>query len=128
MDDNVWVKVIRFLYGSNGGFFRDRRSASGLSPWERILAADAKLREKGIIKEEVLEKVVGDGRQTSFWKDVWVGDCSLASRFPRLVRRDSYPSCLVADRWSEQGCRFSWSRPITGGVALGQVNVLVELL
>ena len=27
---------------------------------------------------------VGDGRATSFWKDVWIGDDALADRFPRL--------------------------------------------
>ncbi|KAL4574586.1 hypothetical protein LXL04_021420 [Taraxacum kok-saghyz] len=127
-EDTVWTKVIRFLYGSTGGFFRERISASGLSPWERILAAEAKLREKDIIKEEVLEKVLGDGKNTRFWTDVWVGERSLAARFPRLMRRDSAPDCLVADRWSAQEWQFSWSRPITGGVAAGQFKVLVELL
>ncbi|KAL4563484.1 hypothetical protein LXL04_027527 [Taraxacum kok-saghyz] len=127
-EDTLWVRVIRILYGEKGGFFSLRRQASGFSPWARLLAADAKLQEQEIIKEEVLERRVGDGKNIRFWKDVWVGPCTLESRFPRLARRDSNPHCWVAERWFDGGWRWSWASPILRGVAFGQVQQLEELL
>ncbi|KAL4573100.1 hypothetical protein LXL04_019893 [Taraxacum kok-saghyz] len=126
--DNIWVTVIRFLYGHNGGFFSTRCQASGFSPWARILATNAKLREKDVLQEEVMERRVGDGKKMRFWTDVWVGNISLSTKFPRLFKRDCVPDCLVADRWAEDGWAFSWSRPITGGVAFGQLQEMVDLL
>ncbi|KAL4567417.1 hypothetical protein LXL04_023001 [Taraxacum kok-saghyz] len=66
------------------------------------------------------KRCLGMEKNTMFWTDVWGGERSLAARFPKLMRRDSAPDCL--------GWQFSWSRPITGGVATGQFKVLVELL
>ena len=112
------------------GFFWDgsenRRKIAWIK-WDGILAA----KEMGglnigslvrfnlaLIKEEVLEKMMGNGITTRFWTDVWVGNQSLVSRFPRLYERDCDPMCLVSERWYVGGWRWLWSRPITGGVVL----------
>jgi len=34
--------------------------------------------------EENIRRVVGDGRDTLFWYDKWVGDILLKLKFPRL--------------------------------------------
>jgi hypothetical protein len=30
------------------------------------------------------KKILGNGRSTSFWRNIWCGDVSLADKFPRL--------------------------------------------
>ncbi|KAL4556012.1 hypothetical protein LXL04_038647 [Taraxacum kok-saghyz] len=127
-EGSLWVRVTRLMYGDDGGFFKSKRSALGSSPWAWILAAEAKLREKEVSKEDVLEKQVGNGMSTRFWKDVWVGKQSLASRFPRLFKWEGDPMGLVSEKWSVDGWQWTWSRPITDGIALGQVQSLCELL
>ena len=81
-----------------------------------------------MIKEEVLQKKVGNGMKTHFWNDVWFGKQAFRYRFPRLFKREGDPLCRVSDRWSEEGWRWFWHRPITGGVALGQLMELTQLL
>jgi hypothetical protein len=48
--------------------------------WRNICLLDNNVK----IYEEGEVKVVGNGQLTSFWHEVWVGNQSLATRFPRL--------------------------------------------
>ncbi|PWA46450.1 RNA-directed DNA polymerase, eukaryota, Reverse transcriptase zinc-binding domain protein [Artemisia annua] len=41
---------------------------------------------------------LGNGRSTSFWNDIWIGDTPLIASFPRLYHLDRNPDCLVCDR------------------------------
>ena len=47
--------------------------------------------------------VVGCGHQTSFWKDVWLGECSLKIQFPRLFKicqdQEIYVQAAAATNW-----------------------------
>ena len=45
----LWVRVLKAFYGVSGGFFHERHSAAGDSPWSRLLAGDAKLHTTGVV-------------------------------------------------------------------------------
>jgi hypothetical protein len=48
--------------------------------WRNICLLD---KDVGLFANDVY-KVMGNGNDTSFWIDVWAGNQSLATRFPRL--------------------------------------------
>jgi len=46
---------------------------------------------------ERVSKRVGDGSQTFFWYDRWIGDVPLCTRFRRLFDLATNKLCIVAD-------------------------------
>ncbi|KAL4589632.1 hypothetical protein LXL04_002540 [Taraxacum kok-saghyz] len=108
--ESIWMRLIKVIYGANGSFFEGKRAAVGMSPWSRVLAASRKLHVAGVVLEDTLKREVGNGQKTRFRENCWVGDSSLAKRFPRLVALDVDPGCMVADRWGIDGWDWKWKR------------------
>ncbi|KAL4572915.1 hypothetical protein LXL04_019703 [Taraxacum kok-saghyz] len=102
--DDLWAQVIKTFYGSNGGFFTDRRPTVGGSPWSRILAATAKLHRVEVVPRLKLRRRIGDGRNT----------------------RDS--DCRVADKWDGQRWSSSWQRELVRGRTVDDFVVLQWML
>ena len=79
------VKIRDGIEGANGGWFGERVS-----------------------------KVVGDGNNTFFWFDNWVGDVPLCRRFGRLFDLATNKFRIVADMcvrgWEDGGEAWSWRR------------------
>ena len=98
------------------------------SPWSHILAAVNKMHVTGVVKEDTIFKEVGNGVDTRFWEDVWLGDRPLADRFPRLAALEVDRRCSVADRWREEGWSWSWKRPVMGGRTRTSLFKLERLL
>ncbi|KAL4565983.1 hypothetical protein LXL04_030092 [Taraxacum kok-saghyz] len=124
----LWVKVIKSLYGENGGFGRRSAPAVGGSPWARIISAHGKLDDKGVVSSSVLYKNVGDGQDTRFWLDCWVGDKPLCLLFPRLAALEVDIGCSVAERWSLGDWRWLWRRVFEGGVSHAHLVEMMGLL
>ncbi|KAL4565506.1 hypothetical protein LXL04_029604 [Taraxacum kok-saghyz] len=57
---------------------------------------------------------MGNGRDTFFWEDCWIGDRPLAAVFPRLAALERNRSCTVADRRGVDGWTWEWQRPLEG--------------
>jgi hypothetical protein len=61
-----------------------------------------------------IRRVVGDGVNTLFWFDHWVGDSPLRIKFPRLFDLAVNKECLVAkmerEGWEEGGRAWLWRR------------------
>ncbi|GJS11365.1 RNA-directed DNA polymerase, eukaryota [Tanacetum coccineum] len=71
---------------------------------------------------------VGRGSMIRFWKDVWIGDSSLESRYNRLFRLATNKDCLIRDRISNGEWTWDWSRQILGGHNLASfTNLLLEI-
>jgi mannosylglycoprotein endo-beta-mannosidase len=47
--------------------------------------------------EEVVERRIGNGRLTRFWKDVWIGNTPLCVKFPRLFSLSLQKEVMVGD-------------------------------
>ncbi|XP_071705014.1 uncharacterized protein [Rutidosis leptorrhynchoides] len=77
------------------------------------------------------EKKIGNGRNTRFWEDAWLLDKPLKEVFKRLVRLESNPHVLVANRiQSIDGSivfSWNWSRIVTGRTK-GEMDNLESLL
>ena len=81
--------------------------------------------------ENCCEWRVGDGKDILFWKDVWVGNEDLKSKFPRLFslcgnKECSLQSCgeWVNDRWE---WRLIWRRGLFDRKMYQEVQLLQEV-
>jgi len=76
--DSFWFRVLSARYGVEDG--RVREGGHEASSWWRDVSA--------IQSEEWfhanVSQVVGDGKNTLFWSDAWVGGVSFRGRFNRL--------------------------------------------
>jgi hypothetical protein len=60
-----------------------------------------------------VKRKLGNGMNSSFWVDVWVGSSSLKDRFPRLFSISNQKEAMVAELWngvSEVRWNFIWRR------------------
>ena len=77
-DSSMCINLLRTKYLGNCGVFQEKVKSCSFF-WSGL----RKVRDwygygKGM--------VVGDGKSTHFWLDVWRGDCPLKNRFPSLYR------------------------------------------
>ncbi|KAL4563757.1 hypothetical protein LXL04_027802 [Taraxacum kok-saghyz] len=123
----LWVRLIRGIYGSRGGFFASRRVVDGCSPWSRVVAVAAKMHATEVIKEDTLLRKVGNGRDTKFWDDCWIGGQPLAAKCPRLAALAKHRGGKVAEYWDGNSWKWEWQRPLTGR-NLSMFHELIGLL
>ncbi|KAJ9564768.1 hypothetical protein OSB04_000734 [Centaurea solstitialis] len=124
-----WNKVIRSIYGSEGGCGGREEVGSGRggSVWRNIVGVGRCIDGSGISFSESFRKVVGEGRDTRFWEDVWLGDKSLKEEFPRICRLDSSWGIgeVISEKgeWVEGRWRWLWSwRRDPRGRELGELS------
>jgi len=75
--DSLWYNVLSACYGMEWG--RVREGGRDVYVWWRDISA---LRTDEWFHGNV-RQFVGDGKNTLFWIDVWVGGVSFKDRFPR---------------------------------------------
>jgi len=76
--DSLWFRALAARYGVEEGQLCEGGRAP--SSWWRDIAA---LRSEDWFHGNV-NRFVGDGKNTLFWKDLWLGGMSFRDRFTRL--------------------------------------------
>jgi hypothetical protein len=71
--------------------------------------------------------ILGNGKDTSFWQDRWVGECALMSSYHHLFQLCQQPNISVYEVVMSRGYALSFSRTLTG-VLLVELNVLYIML
>nr|GEV45066.1 NB-ARC domains-containing protein [Tanacetum cinerariifolium] len=66
--------------------------------WSKIIGTSNFLHSKGIIPLNSFCFKVGCGTRVRFWKDVWIGDSPLHTRYNKVYRLDQDKDCLIIDR------------------------------
>ncbi|GKB40411.1 RNA-directed DNA polymerase, eukaryota, reverse transcriptase zinc-binding domain protein [Tanacetum coccineum] len=105
--DSLWVKVIKALHGSEGGFDLIGCKFNGI--WSKIVGTSNYLHSNSILPMDSISFQVGCGSLIQFWKDIWLGDSPLYTRFNRLYRLEQEKNCLVVDRFSNGQWLWNWS-------------------
>nr|GEW41214.1 RNA-directed DNA polymerase, eukaryota, reverse transcriptase zinc-binding domain protein [Tanacetum cinerariifolium] len=67
-----------------------------------------------------LNKRVGNGLETSFWEEVWLGDKNFKTRFPRIYALKSNRKLIVASKMNHNDVGFSLRRMPRDGVEMEQ--------
>lgn len=83
--DCLWTRVLRSKYGGIDVGFDARKGGSGMSAWW----LDLKEMFRGVNGDGLateFEKMIGNGDNTGFWDETWIGDVPLRIEFPRLYR------------------------------------------
>ncbi len=81
--DGLWKEILESKYGGWRNL-QEQRSNAKDSSWWRDLKGVWGMEDWGKSFENCCEWRVGDGKDILFWKDVWVGNEDLKSKFPRL--------------------------------------------
>ncbi|XP_071694888.1 uncharacterized protein [Rutidosis leptorrhynchoides] len=96
---SLWVKVIKSIYEVSGSLDSGRvTNYNNNSTWSIIVKTGYNIGELGIEYSNSFKKVIGNGKDTSFWNDVWLGDIPLGIKFNMLFRIDSSLNATVYDR------------------------------
>jgi hypothetical protein len=89
------------------------------------------LREEGWFNSHV-SRFVGDGKNTLFWTDVWVGGVSLRDMFNRLydlsMLKGESVSAMCTLGWGIDGGAWSWRRRLFAWEEelVGELRLLLE--
>ncbi|GKB06579.1 RNA-directed DNA polymerase, eukaryota, reverse transcriptase zinc-binding domain protein [Tanacetum coccineum] len=67
---DLWIKVIKEMYGFHGGIFDENMQRSSLSPWCGILSSNKALKNKWIDLLSLCSRKLGNGVSIRFWDDV----------------------------------------------------------
>ncbi|GJT14415.1 putative RNA-directed DNA polymerase, eukaryota, reverse transcriptase zinc-binding domain protein [Tanacetum coccineum] len=94
----LWCKVIWSIHGVWGGLIEDSNTSTSSGLWLRIMKLKTDLNLIGIDLPMLFKKKVGNGQNTRFWHDNWLGGVSLHTFFPWLYRLESNPNYLVCER------------------------------
>ncbi|KAL4584913.1 hypothetical protein LXL04_009524 [Taraxacum kok-saghyz] len=124
----LWVKVVKSIYGSDGGRPQVDSMRVSKGPWSGVLRMLGRLRVQELDLVSMCPKRLGNGESTNFWHDRWLGGRILAAEFPRVYALDSLQSISVGDR-----VRVGWSvvmlrRPPRGGAEQEQWECFLEFV
>ncbi|GJU48302.1 RNA-directed DNA polymerase, eukaryota [Tanacetum coccineum] len=72
-DKSLWFRTILAIHGPYG----QGLAAAHPSNWSTIIKEVDVLKAQGIDLISHCKNRIGNGRSTSFWKDLWIGDCRL---------------------------------------------------
>ena len=75
---------------------------------------------------------VGAGNRIRFWRDVWCGDTTFESSFPRLFRLSVFPNVFIADIFStdannDLGWDFGFRRGLNNREAEEMQSLLLRI-
>ncbi|GJX40750.1 hypothetical protein Tco_0255740 [Tanacetum coccineum] len=94
-DNSLWALVISALHGSSSHVL----SVFFSSLWKSILNEVKSLKAQGVDLISHCKIRVGNGMNTSFWNDCWIGDSMLKHLFSRLFALETIKDISVADKF-----------------------------
>ncbi|GJX85135.1 hypothetical protein Tco_0335909 [Tanacetum coccineum] len=107
--------------------FNQGLAAAHPSNWSTIIKEVDVLKAQGIDLISHCKIRIGNGRSTSFWKDLWIGDCRLCDKFPHLYALDVNKECSVMSKMSDS-FTSSFRRVIRGGIESTQLSDIMSIL
>ncbi|GKD61594.1 hypothetical protein Tco_1299103 [Tanacetum coccineum] len=122
---SLWSRFIIAIYGVHGAL-DNPPSYSRRSPWLDIVSEVRKLSNKGIDLLSLVKKKVGNGEATSFWNDVWFGDCPLKQSYPRLYSLELDKHASVASKLRDNSLSSSFRRSPRSGIEEEQLLLLIS--
>ncbi|GJX77884.1 F-box domain containing protein [Tanacetum coccineum] len=132
-EDRLWVKLIKSIYGEYGGLGEEgvsRRSSGG--KWSDIIKVGNDIEKTQVPFIGYFRKKVGDGCNTLFWLNQWLGDFKLSVRFPILFALESNKQVSMSGRgsWVIDGgwkWEWGWEREVRGR-GLGGLEELSNMI
>ena len=106
----LWKQVICSCYDLDPNkALIDQHSRNNGGLWGGIRSILKSDRDAGDVLEMGVHVLVGNGRNTLLWEDLWVGEMRLMQRFPRLYAISLQRQTSIADCGLWDGGRWHWS-------------------
>ncbi|GKB25128.1 hypothetical protein Tco_0864529 [Tanacetum coccineum] len=97
--------------------------------WSSIVSTTNYLHSQNLLPRDTLKCHLENGSSIQFWKDLWLGNKPLCSRYNRLFRLDIDENCLISDQCNAGSWNWLWSRPVDSGrTASMLLNLQLSLL
>ncbi|GJW46402.1 RNA-directed DNA polymerase, eukaryota [Tanacetum coccineum] len=122
-DGSLWYRVIQALYGD----IISSHSIQVSSNWSSILRELQVLRDKGFDFWSHCKKRIGNGCDTRFWFDCWIGESPLHIQFPRLFALEQDKDISVAIKLNFS-LDHSFRRCVRDGIEFQQMTELKSKL
>ncbi|GJW83697.1 hypothetical protein Tco_0156842 [Tanacetum coccineum] len=91
---SLWAWVIKGIHGEDGKLGKNVKH-SHPSIWLDTVREMKQLKNYGTNLIGFIHKKMGNGADTSFWEDMWRGDVSFKSLYPRVYTLDSCKNVTV---------------------------------
>jgi hypothetical protein len=124
----MWKKVIVAKYGraaTGKANLAVEDFGGGTSAWWRDIC---RVDSGTSWISQAVNKKVGNGNLTSFWKDVWLGDQSFEIRFPRLFGISLHKEILVCEAGKWENGTWLWELEWRRHFFAWEDDLLLELL
>ncbi|GJZ17729.1 RNA-directed DNA polymerase, eukaryota [Tanacetum coccineum] len=125
--NSLWARVIKAIHGEDGKFNNLPKSICS-STWLDIVHDTTKLNRQGIDLFGFIKKKVGNGEETSFWDDFWMGEASLKSLYLRVYALESCKNISVASKMAHANMGFLLRRIPRGGAESDQFSALSSIV
>ncbi|KAK2387063.1 hypothetical protein QL285_060888 [Trifolium repens] len=128
-EQSLWQKVIKGKYGDMVGgrtVLGDDCKPWFSSIWWRDVCSIGNNLNLDWFSQQAVKRI-GNGRQTCFWTDKWLGDFSLEERFPRLFSLSTQKEATVASVWNPDDS-IKWALIWRRRLFVWETNLLEEFL
>nr|GEZ28339.1 RNA-directed DNA polymerase, eukaryota, reverse transcriptase zinc-binding domain protein [Tanacetum cinerariifolium] len=130
---DLWIHVIKGIYGRTGGISDSRVHGSSQSPWRGILSMVKSIKLKGVDILSLCRRKLGE--TVSFWDDCWCGDQSLKSYVLRRNPRGGIEASQFKDLrllielvvLNSHQDTWTWSLGVLKGYTVASVCSLIDL-
>ncbi|GJU17206.1 hypothetical protein Tco_1145172 [Tanacetum coccineum] len=126
-DASLWYRLIKAIHGVRG-VTNNHSSLKRPSPWTDLVRDFISLNRKGIDLLSFIRRKAGNGENSLFWDDIWLGEVSLKFIFPRLFALESRKDITVAEKLRQSSYDFSFRRSPRGGLEEEQYNDLCSMI
>ncbi|GJY16946.1 RNA-directed DNA polymerase, eukaryota, reverse transcriptase zinc-binding domain protein, partial [Tanacetum coccineum] len=114
------------IHGVKGNIDDSQTKISG-SIWQELVREFAALKSKGIDCVSFIKQKLGNGENTLFWEDIWLGDFALKMTHPRLFALELKKDTIVAEKMGNASLNLSFRRLPRSGIKDKQYKNLVSI-
>ncbi|GJR32202.1 RNA-directed DNA polymerase, eukaryota [Tanacetum coccineum] len=114
-DSSLLSRFIQAIHGERGAINNKISSIKG-SIWLDIVRDISSLKHKGIDLLAAAKRRLGNGENTLFWEDKWIGEVTLKTKYPRLFALEHHKSITVAAKMGQLSLDHSFRRLPRGGI------------
>ena len=119
------------LHGPSGNLGMEARISYRNGTWTTIAGIQSALHNSNLVLDDLFLRNFDGGRNIRFWRDKWVGNCTLEERYPRIAALDMNVDCFIAERITraDDGICFrgNWRREVRNGREAGEISEIANL-
>ncbi|MFS7999578.1 putative reverse transcriptase zinc-binding domain-containing protein [Helianthus anomalus] len=130
--ESIWRKVVEVVHGGRGRWVCLPSNRRFRGCWNTLANEVERRYFNGRNFIDLLSVKVGNGLNTKFWSDLWVGSTVLKVRWPNLYALDRKKQCLVAERFVWDSGRWifapDWKKYLSSVAELSEMQDVDFLL